>query len=418
MQVVLLPIQGAENYTQVTFVPISFCTDDAERPQWSHLIEHLLIASVPDATPEQVNAEASAIYTHLDWMRPAGQWREAAALHAGWMASAEFADAAVEREKRAVLEEIDQLCAAGATSKLALSAWTQVMLFDARKVEVKAALQAASGSRLTEYCREKMLAGRSPVVVVAGQFVRDDVLSELEERMGALQLRGEPSGRASHRGVRRRARWDLPAAHAIFSWPLGDLSPERRAAVLVAQNALFGLWPQVPSEVRVLDSQVIVDLVRIEGQDHLLVNLALTPAGLENLDAARREVQEALRRLLDEPVYREQGRRQLIAQWDQISRPSEAVNQAVQRGLPRPQAEARIAVAIGMLEFRHAGLQPELLEFLRAADPSEERVMLSELLAESGRCEVVLAPAQPATQPAAASQPASKPATPISTQQP
>lgn len=229
----------AEQQAVFTFLPLGFLDDPEGRPQFAHLIEHVLLRSTdpaPDPGGLLVNGETMGLTMRLEAFAPADRWREAVQRHAAWLSLDALPPGLLPAEKMALATELDTTVRAGYGHKWALAAWNEVVRHGARHVPVAAAVQQSTQEQVLDYLRERLRPGPAVRVVAVGPTSPDELLAGIEEAFAGLETRRWlPSLPALHpddvREVKdRQATWDLALWQHLEWYAVPAASPQERVA--------------------------------------------------------------------------------------------------------------------------------------------------------------------------------------------
>src|SRR5262245_27946154 len=85
IRIVYVHVPDAARQTIFTFLPLTIASDDKDRAQWSHLLEHMLIRSTDpvELSPPgmMINGETTHIYLRMESIVEADQWLDALERH-------------------------------------------------------------------------------------------------------------------------------------------------------------------------------------------------------------------------------------------------------------------------------------------------------------------------------------------------
>jgi predicted Zn-dependent peptidase len=149
----------------------------------------------------------------------------------------------LEREKVAVLSELDATVPRGHTHKWAQAAWAQAVRHGLPHAAVRGDVQGATVADVQAYAAAHV--GPSPRVriVCVGPIPIAEVRETLEAGIGklpaapGLEPAAKPAAAAKPKGD-LAATWDLDARHYVEWYPLPDDGPAERAAGAILATAL------------------------------------------------------------------------------------------------------------------------------------------------------------------------------------
>jgi hypothetical protein len=272
-----------------TMLPMGLLTDDAQRTQFSHLTEHLMVRSTD---PEGVeadgivfNGETTALVLRLETMAPPERWMEGLTRQVKWLSTRAVEVDLLEREKQNIALEEANTASGGHTHKWALAAWNQVLRHGLLDVKLHGDIASATVKQASAALMDVRVGERVHVVSI-GPLPVDEVRAGLEQTFGTLP--GEawvaPVPSLPPDAIREVgqhiARWDLPARHYLEWYPVPDDSAlDRIKADALAQ--LFNRKLQQRGLLRSLGVQAMAaaDLISPEGR-WLLLSASL-PTGVD-----------------------------------------------------------------------------------------------------------------------------------------
>ena len=87
VRIAYLYLEDSADFSTFTFLPMGLAYDEADRTQWSHLIEHLVLRTTHPGPLTNANAETLPDHMRLDFYGTKADWREGLAHHAKWISS-------------------------------------------------------------------------------------------------------------------------------------------------------------------------------------------------------------------------------------------------------------------------------------------------------------------------------------------
>ena len=244
IQVSMLYAPLAPQQALFTLLPLGLLDDAAERTQYAHLIEHLMIRTT-DPVELQVgdlllNGETTALALRLETFSNPEPWLEALERHAKWLQADHVEAEVLAREQLVIEQEEQQTAETGYTHKWAMAAWNQVVRHGATHVALHGDVAQATTERSLEYLRDRLRVGPGVRFVSVGPVTLDEVRPAIEAALSGIE--GEswavsvPSVSPEVvRGVKdHQATWDLPRRHYIEWFPV----PDRSALDRVSADAL------------------------------------------------------------------------------------------------------------------------------------------------------------------------------------
>ena len=93
-----IQVPDSHNIAMYSILPIGLAADDANRAQWSHLVEHLVVRTTMPNDMTHGNAETLAGQMHLDYYGPVESWREGLSHHKRWLVGIPFTETTLKAE--------------------------------------------------------------------------------------------------------------------------------------------------------------------------------------------------------------------------------------------------------------------------------------------------------------------------------
>src|SRR5688572_3205797 len=87
-----LHLKDSTHVSMFTFLPIGLASDDPDRAQWSHLLEHLIIRTTVKGPLTTVNAETLPDHMRLDFYDTKDNWQQGLTHHVKWLSKLPFTD--------------------------------------------------------------------------------------------------------------------------------------------------------------------------------------------------------------------------------------------------------------------------------------------------------------------------------------
>ncbi len=252
MQVLIVHAPQAKKQTTFSFLPLHMGNDPADRAQWSHLIEHMLIRSTDPEHLErdgiQFNGETTDSYLRLETFATIEEWEESLDLHARWLTARTFAPQSLEREKSMIEGEERGTAMGGFTGKFALAAWNQAFTHGRAHARVHGDVQSAAIEQVEAYARQRITLDERTLIATIGPTPLADVEAEIyrllqhiakPEHAPAAHENDEAKAPVDPAPVSLHATWDLPTHHVFWWWELPDDGPHARAAGSALSHVLL-----------------------------------------------------------------------------------------------------------------------------------------------------------------------------------
>ena len=250
MRVTVLEVSSAPRQSTFTFLPLGLLRDDLGRPQFSHLLEHMLIRSTDrygqSAEGILMNGETMAFTVRLETIAPPDQWESALDCHVRWLHARRFDAKILEAEKKAIGREETNTVAGGHTHKWAQAAWHQVVTHGQSHVRLHGAVASATLAEIAAYARSKVRLDGSIRLATIGPAPLAQVKRALLARFPRTSVRAtHPDSRPPVRGRplprNHVATWDLAMNHLLLWYPVPSKTTADRVSALCLCTALS--WP-------------------------------------------------------------------------------------------------------------------------------------------------------------------------------
>lgn len=250
IRIVLVHAPQAKRQTIFTFMPLTLVNDDADRAQWAHLLEHMILRTTDadglEADGVIFNGETTHNALRLETFAQPAHWKEALARHAKWITAREFTPQSLAQEKPHIAEEEQNTAARGSTNKFALAAWSQALMYGRARVNVHEDVQRATIEQVAEYARSHVASRVDDSMMIAsiGPIPVAEVRAELERLLADVKPAPPASPQPATAPASQPANqplhitWDLPTRHAMWWWPLPASSPRTVAAATAIAKAL------------------------------------------------------------------------------------------------------------------------------------------------------------------------------------
>ncbi len=302
VRVIAVEAPLAESQAFFTLLPLGLLDDEADRAQFAHLVEHLVVrATDPDELAREdvvVNGETTALALRLEAIAQTENWRTALGRHVEWLQVDDVDPEILGREKEHIAQEEEITAQRGFTHKWALAAWNQVVRHGSEHVAVHGDVAGASVEDAEDTLARRVRCGRGTLVVSVGPVPVDEVRAAIDETIGALPgqpwVASAPTVPPDEVGARRdqAATWDLPARHYLEWFPVPDGSAlDRIRADALAYLLNVRLSQRGALAAMGVEATAQADLVTPEGR-WLLISASL-PQGVD-AGAVRAEL-ESLR---------------------------------------------------------------------------------------------------------------------------
>ncbi len=293
VRVMAMEVPGAQAETFFTFHPLHLGNDAANHPQWSHLVEHLLIRSTD---PDELNLPGIALNgeTMGDGMRlesiaDPDKWKEALERHAKWLHVTTVDPAVLKTECERIDGEVRQTSLTGFTHKWAIAAWNQVARHGLDTVDVKSSIHTAAPDTALQYLRDTValdstvhFAAIGPVDVASLHQELDRLTADLTPRAVTLPAAKAPRLEPAEL---LDATWDLDDS-CIVRWIRLRDDGERGAAEVASQLIAMSLQRQDPGGKGLLRTLVIPSVVTPEGVFMLAIARAADATEVDGAPAA------------------------------------------------------------------------------------------------------------------------------------
>jgi len=392
VRVCILHAKDAPRQSTFTLLPLGFVTDGEGKAQYAHLVEHLLIRAVDpegfEADGALINGETMASTLRVETLAPVERWRESIARQGRWLAAGPFDEAALEREKGRIAEEVENTVAGGFTHKWADAAWTQVVLHGQEHAAVRGDVASATLESATAYVRERAGLGQGALVVSAGPVDPAEVLEALRGELGKLAEKKASAAIVEPDAWKpgdREATWDLDARHYLEWYALPGEGADERAEGLVLARAVH-LQLAMARKSLPTGAQVLANVLRLSPKERgLLISISL-PA---ETDVAK--VRQSVRTALDGALSKSSLSFAAHALANELALPDFAAQReqlAGRRGADL--IEAQVALNYANLELQLDLTLPEILEVLAALDAERLVALGKKHLEPSKRCSLAL----------------------------
>lgn len=259
IRVVIVHAPDAPRQTIFTFLPLTMANDDANRAQWSHLLEHMLIRSTDpiglSADGVQFNGETTHIYLRLETFCEPDKWTDALGRHVKWLTINSFDAGILEREKSVIASEEQFTAQQGFTTKFALATWNQVVHHGAAHAAVHDDVANATAQDVEQYAARRVPADTSVLIATVGPLAADRARAEIAAAFGPIKSRMFNAPRAGDAaaaddedeqewidGRSLSATWDLSTRHAMWFWRLPDRQPATLAAATVIAHSITSFF--------------------------------------------------------------------------------------------------------------------------------------------------------------------------------
>ena len=241
IRALIMHAPDAPRQTIFCFLPVHLANDSPGQPQWSHLLEHMLIRSTDPETLNPpgmlINGETMHHSMRLEIFAEPEKWPEAINRCAQWMTARTFSDAVLQREKQNIAMEERYTASRGFTSKWAIAAWNQAVRHGDAHVELHASAANAALADVEQAATKRVPIDRTILIATIGPADPAALRTKLVEAFEPLESASRPPEAAqvqpfvAQRTV--RATWDLPVSHALVWWQLPDQKPHTLAAATV-----------------------------------------------------------------------------------------------------------------------------------------------------------------------------------------
>lgn len=242
VRVMYFHVADAPKQSTFTFLPPSLATDDANRAQWSHLLEHMLIRSTdPDTlTPPGaiLNGETMHNAMRLETFCNPDKWRENLQRHANWITARQFDAATLAREKTNIEGEERGTSERGFTTKWAIAAWNQVARHGITDVKLHGDVAGAALNDVQQYAAAQLPIDDTIMIASIGPADPKEFRAEIERLLADVapmyvELKPARTDAKQMSGA-FAATWELPTRHAMWWWRL----PDRSAGVMASATCL------------------------------------------------------------------------------------------------------------------------------------------------------------------------------------
>lgn len=365
VRVVVVPFAKSTNVSIFTFVPMGLCADDAQRAQWSHLVEHLVIRSTFPNDLQRANAETLPDHMRLDFYGHAGDWREGLSHHKRWLEGVPFTAATLEAEKPKVISECDFTAKNFATHKFAAAAWWQAWRHGRKHVALKGDVLGAALPEVQQYRDARLFVADHTTLCAVGGVDPKVFIAEAAKAIGGLKPQAPPPRRNEPwpvNGGTMDVTWDLEARHLLLAWPLPAFDDPDYAALMAAAQWLSMRFFS-DSRLKQQAGPVIAaaDLITPVG-NFFYVSAPLRPgASFEEIEPILRAQIEALAKsgTANKPMSQ-----QLAMSLTQVADPALLAAQAG-AAMPLKMIEANIGLAFAMNIHRYRDAREALARRLR-----------------------------------------------------
>ena len=394
IRVAYLHVKDSNDFSAFTFLPMGLAFDEADRTQWSHLIEHLVLRTTHPGELSNANAETLPDHMRLDFYGTKDDWREGLAHHAKWISRTPFTDESVRVEPGRANAETAHAVKAMATHKFAMAAWNQACRYGRGHVNVKGDLLNADRAALEAYRDARLLVPQRTLVCMTGGVEPDVVLAAAGETFGSLKSAAALPATEAPKVGDHRATWDLDARHVILAWPIPapENDPKAHAAAMVLARLL---WVQLMQDAQAQQAlgMVIVaaDLHCPEGS-YLYISTPQRPDA--DWAATEKRINDQIERLAGaEPMA---ALPMLVAQ---LASETEAQDPAMLRAqapahLKPGLIEAQCAIYWGSAAHRLGARRGEVLGALKEITADQVRQSLRDYLTKDRRIILELSPKQ------------------------
>lgn len=248
VRVIIICAPNARRQSTFTFLPVHLGNDDAQRAQWSHLLEHMLIRTTDaeglHADGVTFNGETTDTYLRLETMAEPARWKQALDRHARWVHAKAFDAQRLEREKTLIAGEEQSTSAQGFTDKFAIAAWNQIVTHNQPAANVHGDVQGANIDDVAAYAASRVRLDDSILIATIGPTSVDDMRAEIERLFAEVKPPAKsepftPPPVPATQPQTLQATWDLPTRHMLWWWPLPDDRPQTLAAATAVARALM-----------------------------------------------------------------------------------------------------------------------------------------------------------------------------------
>jgi hypothetical protein len=290
IHVSLLHAELASQQALFSFLPLGLLDDAAERAQYAHLVEHLMIRSTDPVELELegmlLNGETTALALRLESFSDLTNWREALDRHVRWLQAGTVDAETLAREQTLIESEEQQTASRGYTHKWALAAWNQVVRHGAQHVAIHGDVAEATAESSLAYLSDRVRVGPGVRFVSVGPLPLGEAREAIEKALSVFE--GEPWAVSvpslppkAVRAVRQTvATWDLPGRHYLEWYPVPDESALDRVSA-DALALLLNIKMQQRGGLQAVGvlASANADLVTPEGRWVLIT--ASLPAGVD-----------------------------------------------------------------------------------------------------------------------------------------
>lgn len=300
IRVIVFEAPLAEQQAFFTLLPLGLLDDEADKTQFAHLVEHMIVRSTdPDALEADgvvFNGETTALALRLESFTETPNWEEALLKHVAWLKAQDVDPEVLAREKANIALEEQSTAANGFTHKWALAAWNQVVRQGTSHVGLHSDIAGVTVDEARDYMHRRLRSGPGVLFVAVGPVSFDEIATKARATLGKLP--GD-AWAASAPGVStadilavgdREATWDLGARHYMEWYPVPAASKMDRvhadALALVLNRKLQQRGALTAMGVTALAQ---ADLATPEGRWVLLS--ASVPLGIE-VDEVRKELND------------------------------------------------------------------------------------------------------------------------------
>ena len=287
IEVIIFEAPLAEQQAFFTLLPLGLLDEEADRAQFSHLIEHLILRSTDPGSLEVadllINGETTGLVLRLESFCDPENWELAFRRHIAWLSADEVDAEVLDREKASIASEVENTSERGYTHKWALSAWNQVVRHGASHVGLHGDVAGASAEDARDYMTRRLRSGPGVLFVSVGPLTANEISEKVRTALETLP--GRPwaaSAPSVGKGAileqqNRVASWDVHARHYMEWYPVpGETSLDRALADALAMLLNVKIQQRGSLAQMGVVALAQADLVSPEGR-WLLISASLPP---------------------------------------------------------------------------------------------------------------------------------------------